>query len=288
MLFSLVSRHNKNFFRDRLVVFFSLLTVIIVIALYIIFLQKMQVDAISQSMPVTTELKLLVNEWMVAGLLAIMPVTTTLALFGIYVKDVETKVAADFLATTLHRTTILISYLISSLIIGFVLTVFGYVACTIFLLSAGGELLDFITLVKVLAVILLGVLLSAMFNLLIVTFVKTQNAFSTISTLIGTVIGFLCGVYVPLGVLPSAVQSFIHFFPISHTAVLLRQILMEDSLETVFAGNEEAMQIYMEEFGVVYKVGETVVTQSMSVLFMIASIMVIALIAALNYKRKNK
>ena len=46
--FSLVSRNNKVFRRDKLLVFFSFLSVIIVLILYLVFLQKLQIDAIEQ------------------------------------------------------------------------------------------------------------------------------------------------------------------------------------------------------------------------------------------------
>ncbi len=58
--------------------------------------KKTQVDAIEQLVPASDQLKTMVNEWMVAGLLSIIAVTTTLAALGIYIKDLETKVMADF------------------------------------------------------------------------------------------------------------------------------------------------------------------------------------------------
>ena len=95
-LFSLVLRNNKIFRRDKTQVFFSLLSVIIVIVLYAVFLQKMQVDAIERLTEATPELIAMVNEWLVAGLLSMIAVSTTLGAYGIAVKDQESKVQADF------------------------------------------------------------------------------------------------------------------------------------------------------------------------------------------------
>ena len=41
----------------------------------------------------------------------------------------------------------------------------------------------------------LVVMMSSMINLFIVLFVNTETAFSTVNTIIGTVLGFLCGSY---------------------------------------------------------------------------------------------
>lgn len=132
MIMSLVSRHNKVFTRNRMLVFFSMLSVLIVIALYAIFLQKTQLDSIEQFMPVTPGIKQMVNEWMVAGLLSIIAVTTTLGVFGIYVKDLETKTTADFLTTAASRAKIQVSYVISALLIGFMMTMLAFICCEIF------------------------------------------------------------------------------------------------------------------------------------------------------------
>ena len=65
---------------------------------------------------------------------------------------------------------------------------------------------------------------------------NSQHSFSTLSTIVGTALGFLCGVYVPVGVLPSFAQNVIMYFPISHATLLLRNAFMESSISKVFEG----------------------------------------------------
>lgn len=287
MLISFVSRNHKVFFRNKTLVFFSILSVIIVIALYAIFLQKTQFDAIEQWTPVLQEIKVMVNEWMVAGLLSIIAVTTTLVVFGIYVKDIETKMNADFLTTAASRAKIQLSYVLSALLIGFIMSVFSFLLCEIFLFVTGGSLLSFSGTIKVLGILLLSVALSSVINLVFVLFIKTQTAFSTLSTIIGTVIGFLNGVYIPIGALPSFVQSIIHYFPISHTTVLLRSVLMEDSLSQVFAGNVVARESYSEMFGVVYEMNDTMIRSGVSILYIVGTMIVLGAVALIIFTRKN-
>ncbi|MGN7476305.1 ABC transporter permease [Solibacillus silvestris] len=288
MLLSLVARNNKVFLRNKMLVFFSLLSVLILVGLYAIFLQKLQVDSIAQHVPVTPEIEVMVSEWMVAGLLSIIAMTTTLGVFGIYIKDLETKTTADFLVTAASRFKIQLSYVISSFMIGFAITFIGFISCEIFIISIGGEMLSPVAMFKSVSVLILAVLLSSMINLFIVLFIQTETAFSTVNTIIGTLLGFLCGIYVPMAVLPTPAQSVIHLFPVSHITVLLRDVFMANSIETVFAGNDEFADTYKLDYGVVYEIGGSVVSSTMSLLFIMGTIIVLGTLSAFVFRRKHK
>ena len=286
---SLVNRNNKVFRRDKTQVFFSLLSVIIVIALYAIFLQKMQIDAIEQVTKATPEMVTMVNEWLVAGLLSMIAVTTTLAAFGITVKDIETKATADFLTAPISRATIQFSYVANAFLIGLVFSFVALIGCEVFIVATGGNLLGFADFIKVFAILLLSVTLASVFNVFIVQFVSTQNAFSTLGTLIGTGIGFLCGVYVPVGVLPSFAQNLVMYFPISHTTVLLRNTFMQNSISTIFDGVPAAdVEAYKINYGVVYDINGHLLNSTTSITIIVVSIAVLTILSIMIFKKKNK
>lgn len=288
-LVSIVGRSSKVFFRDRISVFFSLLSVIIVIGLYAIFLQKMQVDAIKQVADASPQLVTMVNEWLVAGLLSMMAVTTTLAAFGIAIKDIETKVTADFLTAPVSRSTIQMGYVLNAFLIGTIFTLVGFICCEIFLVATGGQWLGITSLFKVIGILLLSVLMASVFNVCLVLFINSQNAFSTLSTIVGTLLGFLCGVYVPIGVLPSFAQHAIMYFPFSHSTLLLRNAFMKNSLAKVFDGAPvNAMEEYKQMYGVTYTLQDQPLSLSTSYLIMVATIVVLALLSIIIYKRKHR
>ncbi len=288
-LFNLVIRNNKVFYRDKTLVFFSLLSIFIVIMLYALFLQKMQVDAIEQMTKATPEIITMVNEWLVAGLLSMIAVTTTLAAFSIMIQDIEMKVTADFLTAPISRSTIQFSYVLNAFVIGLVFSFIALIGCEIYLVSAGGKWLSFEALLKVVGILVLSVLLASMFNLFLIQFVKSQSAFSTLSTIVGTLLGFLCGVYVPLGVVPTFAQNIIMYFPISHTTVLLRDAMMHDSLQTVFS-NSPSTQIdsYKLNYGVMYEINGHVISNSTSIIFIIATTFVLAIVSIAIFKHRNQ
>lgn len=287
-LLNLVIRNNKVFYRDKTLVFFSLLSIFIVIMLYALFLQKTQIDAIEQVTKATPEMVTMVNEWLVAGLLSMIAVTTTLAAFSITVQDIEMKVTADFLTAPISRSTIQFSYVINAFLIGLVFSFIALIGCEIFLVATGGNLLSFEALLKVIGILLLSVTLASMFNLLLVQFVKSQSAFSTLSTIVGTLIGFLCGVYVPLGVVPSFAQNIIMYFPISHTTVLLRDAIMHDSLQNVFKTiPSEQVDAYKLNYGVMYEMNGHILSQSTSVIIILTATIVFACVAIGMFKRRS-
>lgn len=288
-LSSLVQRNNKVFRRDKTQVFFSLLSVLIVIVLYAVFLQKMQVDAIEQMTEATPELVTMVNEWLVAGLLSMIAVSTTLAAYGVAVKDLESKAQADFLTAPISRATIQFSYVINALIIGCIFSFIALIGCEIFIVATGGELLSFKNFVNVVGILFLSVLLASVFNLFLVLFVNTQNSFSTLGTIVGTAIGFLCGVYVPVGALPTFAQNLIMYFPISHTTLLLRNSFMESSISKVFDGVPASyVDDYKINYGIVYELHGNILSTSTSVIIIFVSIIVLATLSIILFIKKNK
>ncbi|KAB0441554.1 ABC transporter permease [Lysinibacillus fusiformis] len=288
-LMSLVQRNSKVFRRDKTQVFFSLLSVIIVIVLYAVFLQKMQVDAIERITEATPEVITMVNEWVVAGLLSMIAVSTTLGAYGIAIKDQESKAMADFLTAPLSRATIQMSYVLNALIIGSIFSFIALIGCEIFIVATGGKLLSLIHFVQVLGIILLSVLLASVLNLFLSLFVSTQNAFSTLGTIVGTLLGFLCGVYVPLGALPSFAQNLIMYFPVSHTTLLLRNTLMESSITNVFEGTPVSyVNDYKINYGIVYELHGNALSASTSILIIVGTILILAIASLLLFKRKYK
>ncbi|MFD4489901.1 ABC transporter permease [Lysinibacillus fusiformis] len=288
-LMSLVQRNSKVFRRDKTQVFFSLLSVIIVIVLYAVFLQKMQVDAIERITEATPEVITMVNEWVVAGLLSMIAVSTTLGAYGIAIKDQESKAMADFLTAPLSRATIQMSYVLNALIIGSIFSFIALIGCEIFIVATGGKLLSLTHFVQVLGIILLSVLLASVLNLFLCLFVSTQNAFSTLGTIVGTLLGFLCGVYVPLGALPSFAQNLIMYFPVSHTTLLLRNTFMESSITNVFEGTPVSyVNDYKINYGIVYELHGNTLSASTSILIIVGTILILAIASLLLFKRKYK
>jgi len=253
---NLIRRNLWMFFRDRSAVFFSFLSVLIIIGLYALFLADTQVKSLKSMVGDATDIRFLVDSWIMGGLLAVNTVTVSLGALAVMVRDQENKSIRDFMTAPIKRTTIVLSYIIAAFIIGAIISIVGFAAMEIYITLSGGEWLSAIAVLKILGVVMLSVLNSTAMMFFIATFVRSTSAFSTVSTITGTMIGFLAGIYVPIGVLPKTVQYVIELFPTSHSAVLLRQIFMETPLASVFQhAPAEVLAEYNRVFGVEFIVG---------------------------------
>lgn len=279
------SRNLKIFFRDRAAVFFSLLSALIIIMLYVLFLG----DMLTSGMKAIPGSRFLIDSWIMAGLLSVTSITTTMGAFGIMVQDRERKNARDFTASPIRRSTLAGGYIMSSFLIGLVMTVITFLLAEGYIVIYGGRILDAQSLVKLLGVTLLSVLSSTAFVFFLVSFFKSNNAFATASMLLGTLIGFLTGVYIPVGELPEAVQYVIKFFPVSHASLLFRRVMMEAPLQTAFAGAPAAMvQEFRESMGVAYRFGNTEASAAVSLWVLAGTAVVFFLLATWNLSRKTK
>jgi multidrug/hemolysin transport system permease protein len=247
----LASRNIRIYVRDRMSVFFSFLSVIIIIALYALFLGKVQVDGIRRSVGDIAGIRALVDSWIMAGLLSVNAVTVTLGVLGTMVFDIEYKRFPDFVVSPIRRSHVVVSYLIAAWIIGFLFSLIAFAAGELYIVSGGGRLLGARDVLTVVGMLALAVVSSSSIMFLLASFLRSGSAFGTLSTLLGTLIGFITGVYVPLGVLPEAVQKFVVLVPFSHSAAMLRQVFCAPPLAAVFKGAPPAaLMQYTRMYGI--------------------------------------
>lgn len=284
MILSLVKRNLKLYFRDKASVFFSLLGVIIVLFLYLVFLGDLVSGGISD-LP-GMEAATFVNSWIMGGVIAVTTVTTTLGAFETLVADRERGIINDFKVSPIKRSSLVLSYVISSLIVGVIMSLFAFTFAEGYILLSGGDLLSFNAIIKALGLIILSVLMSSAVIFFIISFIKSSNAFGAISTVFGSIVGFLMGVYVPLGNL-GTVASLVKAFPFAHTAVLMRQVLIYDSL-TESAREIPEIDGLLDFLGIQFKFGNHLVTVTEHILLMLGITIIFFLLGILSFSKKRK
>ena len=283
-MFNLAQRNLRLFFRDKSTVFFSLMAVFIIIGLYVLFLG----DTIAKDMTDVKDARFLMDSWIMGGLLAVTSVTTTLGAFGTMVEDRAKGNAKDFYASPLKRYEIAGGYVISSFMVGIIMCVITFVLAEIYIVANGGELLPVHGIVKVFGLILLSVLSSSAMVFFLVSFFSSTNAFATASTVIGTLIGFLTGIYIPIGNLPDAVQLIVKIFPVTHAGVLFRQVFMSEPLETAFSDlPANAGASFKEELGIILKFGDQTFQASGHILVLVGVTVIFFGLAVWNISRKK-
>ncbi|MQY75231.1 MAG: ABC transporter permease [Clostridia bacterium] len=286
-MISLIKRNLKLFFRDRTSVFFSLLAVFIIIGLYVLFLGNMMTKNFEDLLGNST--RFIIDSWVMAGILSVTSLTTTMGAFHIMIEDATKKISKDFLSAPLKRSQLAGGYIISSFIVGVIMSIAALIIAEIYILSGGGKLLGLMSLLKLSGVMLLSVFAGSAMVFFIVSFFKSSSAFASASTVIGTLIGFLTGIYIPIGSLPSAVQTAIKIFPISHAAALFRQIMMEVPMSKAFANAPtQAITGFKQTMGIIFFFGDKELSLLTSMLVLIVTGVVFLTLAVVNLSVKKK
>ena len=241
-MLALLKRNFILYFRNRSGVFFSLLGALISFLLYIIFLQKNLTDSWSQ-LPNSTNL---LNNWLMGGTLAVTGMTTSFTALKQMVQDRENQVDQDLFLTDLGNWGLQASYLISSIVISFVMQVFMYAVMSFYFKESP----VISHLPEIALIMLLSSLLSSLVNVLLIYRFQSVDSLGKLATIVGTASGFLVGTYIPIGVLPDFAQIIMKCTPATYIASLYRQILMKEPLETAFTGNSRLLKEFQEKMGI--------------------------------------
>jgi multidrug/hemolysin transport system permease protein len=252
----LVKRNLLVFFRDRANVFFSLLAVFIIIALYVLFLGDAMESSLRERLGYDSDkISVAMAGVTMAGLVAVTSVTSSMGALGISVEDRKNP-AKDFYTSPASRSRITFAYLAGSGTVGFMMTAFALTLCVAWLALGGGIVLSPGKISLLLLTSVLSVLCGNAMVFFITSCIKSQNAFTAFSTVIGTLIGFLMGIYIPVGQMPTAVQWVIKCFPMTHAASMFRQIMAGDTLTELFAAAPpEVLPAFREMFGITLSYG---------------------------------
>ena len=253
----LIKRNLLLFFRDKANVFFSLLAVLIIIALYVLFLGDLMEETLREQLGFDADkIGVVMASIMLGGMVAVTSVTSGLGSITVSIADKESA-AKDFLTSPVSRGKITRSYMTGSAAVAFIMTTAALVIVLVYIVLSGGTLPDVAGFVRLFIATVLSVLCGNSVVFFVSLFVKTQSAFASLSTVVGTLIGFLMGIYVPIGQFPEAVQWVVKCFPMTHAASMFRQVLADEQLTVLFEkAPSEVLDGFRETFGVVFSYGE--------------------------------
>ncbi|RRC94708.1 ABC transporter permease [Schaalia canis] len=255
---ALVIRNLRIYARDRMGVFLSLLSALILLLLYVLFLGTLQVDNLTEKFPDvdTDTVSAYVSSWVFAGIIMITTFTTGFAALGTYVDDRVTGRFKEFRVSPVRRSQLIVGYQVSATIVSLAMS---YIVMAIGILLLKLMYGVWPGAVNVLVAAGYTALLSAAFSALsswAITFVATNGTFTAMSTIMGTLLGFLAGAYLPLGVVSENVRNVINVLPFSPAAMLLREPLAGTALDKL-SPYDEATKAVRTYYGHTLTVGST-------------------------------
>ena len=277
----LTKRMVLLFFRDKMNVFFSLLATLIVIMLYVLFLGNLLVQTLENAIGFSSDqVTLVAASVMLSGMVAVTSTSACMGAFEVSVAD-RKEAGKDFLTSPIPRWKISLGYITGAGIVGLIMTVISLILVTIYLISLGGSLPSTADWGRLALTVILSTLCANSMMNFFVMFIKSENAYSGFVSVTSTLMGFVMGIYIPIGIFPEAVQWVSKLFPMSHAAAMFRQVMADGELKILFEG---APPEYLENFrllyGVVYDFGgyissfwfSAVVLIIYSILFFILSV----------------
>lgn len=292
MIRKLLTRNLKLYFRDRAAVFFSLLSVGLILILFALFLGRFQIDSIVETVGSAVEqdkIAYLVHSWILAGLLSVTTVTSVLGGYGTMVEDKEKRIMMAFKSSPLKPWVYPLINIISAFVIGVIISTLTLLLYFGAIFAICGFLLSFTQLLMAFGMIVFSSFINSVILGFICSFLKSSRAFSSVSILIGTVIGFVNGLYVPIGSLNRTMENILLLFPPLHAAAIFRQILTSQSLTEVFKGAPlQMITDYSAKYGILLRLNDRTVSNIFSIVYMILFAVVALLIMVVNLKRKTE
>ncbi|MBQ8597091.1 MAG: ABC transporter permease [Lachnospiraceae bacterium] len=294
----MVKRNVLVFVRDYSAVFFSVLSMLIVLGLMVIFLGGMNseavVDALAEFGGVRDtakdqeNAKYLIQMWTLAGILVVNSVTVTLTVMGGMVQDEARGRLASFYVAPVKRLKIALGYILAAWIIGVCMCLLTLVMGEVYMVLQGHELLAAEAWLKLLGMIALNALVYASLGYLLALCVRSESGWGGLLTIIGTLVGFVGAIYLPMSQLPESVGNVLKCLPVLHGAAMIRVVLTEAAMEETFAGLPELVgEIFKEEMGVTILVDGSEVTLGAQVLFLLAYGIIAIVVAAVISKRRK-
>lgn len=274
-------RNLRLFFRDPLGVFFALTGALVVFLLYTLFLGQMQIDSLASAPGVdTVQARDFIDAWMFAGVLAVAAVTTPLAAFASFVDDASSGRFRDFLVAPVRRGQLVLGYLWSAFLIGLLMTIVVLAVAVAYLGMTGRDVPDAGALVRIVGWTALSVAAYTALWGFVVTFLGGNGAFSGLSTLVGTLTGFVAGAYIPVGALPDAVRDGISVLPFAQSAMLVRREFAAAPLAELSGGSAQMSTDLARMYGLDLPFGDGTVPVVVAAIVLAGMTVVFATLAA--------
>lgn len=258
--FALTGRNIKVYLRDRGAVFFSLLSTVIVICLMMFFLGDMNIAAITDYLAQfpgrdagadKENAELLVLVWTSAGILSINGVTVTLASFSGMIKDRVSGKMSSIYTAPVSRMVIAASYIAAAWISSLIVCLITLVATETYCVSKGMEPFSVMMHLQIVGLIMVNSFVFATLMYLLTMVAKTEGAWSGLGTVIGTLVGFLGGIYIPIGSLSDAIGGMMKCTPVLYSTAMFRKVMMEGIVQKTFEGTStEFITEYNKAMGI--------------------------------------
>ena len=281
-----VKRNMLCFFRDKGAVFFSLMSVLIVVMLYLLFLRNMLIDSIVSGVEFASKEKLsnLVDAWVLSGILGIVAVSCSAGSLQSMVDDNLSGKRRDFIVTPMKPYEMAGGYVIATFFTGVVMSLITLAVALIYLFATGCPM-DMSSVLLCVLLLIPSALSGSIILFALVSRIRSNGAFTGFFTVVSVLIGFLTGIYMPMGSMNPVMQTIGTLVPATHMAALFRQYMCSSALKDVFGPYDTAS--FRKEMGFDLSIGGFDFTPATSIIYVLGVTAVFFIIAVMLVRKRQ-
>ncbi len=296
---ALTSRNLKIYLRDRGAIFFSLLSALIVIALMVFFLGDMNIEALVGILEKYSagdyaenrkNSELLVLSWTSAGILSINAVTVSLAMYSGMIKDrVNGRLNAIYTAP-ISRLKIVWGYIASAWVASVFVCVLTLMITEGYAILSGMEPYTIMEHLELFGMIMVNSFVYAALMYPLSMLAKTESAWSGFGTVLGTLVGFLGGIYIPIGSLGESISGLMKCSPVIYGTSMFRKVMTGSIMKDTFKGvPAEVVEEYSEIMGIQLTIADYTLKlrDEWIILFVCGIIFLVIGLCMLKYEKKT-
>ena len=295
----MTSRNIKVYLKDKMVILLSMLTQIIVLGLYLLFLKDNYMDSVKSfltdfgSLVTDKDIETLVNSWLVSGVIGTSVVTVALNSLSVMVSDKQERIDYDYNAAPIKSRIIVMSYFSGAVLNTFLVSSILLTAGLVFLGCSGAFLYTVTDIILIYGIVLFGSISASVILMFFASFFKKNSTLSSFGVMVSAAIGFIIGAYIPVSQFSEGVQTAVNLVPGSQIAGMMRNVLMTPAIDNISNAIGKANSSYfVEEMKETFAIKMNVFGNDIDVNFMlIYSLIAIAVFLVLNlisYKISSK
>lgn len=297
-IYYLFKRNVLVFLRDYGAVFFSVFSMLIVLLLMVVFLGKMNTDEVlwileeyggkRDAEQDKRNAEYLIQMWTLAGILAVNTVTVSMTVMQTMIRDEVKGQLACFYVAPVKRIKIALGYILAAWSIGSGMSFLTLIIGEVYMVLQGHALLEVTALAKVLGMIMINAFVYAAIGYLLALFIHSESAWGGMLTVVGTLVGFLGGIYLPVSQLSENIVKVLKCLPVLHGAAMMRVVLTEDAMNETFAGLPSVIsEMFGKEMGITLWTRDAQITLEKQILILaLYGIIAIVLAAVISKRRK--
>lgn len=223
---AMVIRNIKLFFKDKGMVFASMITPMILLVLYATFLGNVYTDSFKSNMPKGLNIPSDLISATVAGellssILAVCCITVSFSCNMVMIQDKVNGNKMDLGIAPVKSSVLSAGYYLATAFSSMIVCYMAYSACLCYVKMRGwymsfGDVTAIILDIAIL--VFFGTALSSIVNF----FISTEGQMSAVGTVVSAGYGFICGAYMPISQFGDTLRKVLSFLPSTYGTSMLR------------------------------------------------------------------